>query len=57
MILLSRTLATIKTDVPVELNMESLKLVAPDEAELTALFESLEFRTLLSRFRSKRFLK
>src|SRR5690554_276420 len=53
MILLSRTLATIKTDVPVELNMESLKLTAPDESGLTALFESLEFRALLSRFRSK----
>jgi DNA polymerase-1 len=53
MILLSRTLATIKTDEPVELNMESLKLTAPDESGLTALFESLEFRALLSRFRSK----
>ena len=44
---LSRFLATIKTDVPITLDLEELKHEAPDEEKIQALFEELEFRTLL----------
>ena len=44
---LSRFLATIKTDVPITLDLEALKREAPDEEKIQALFEELEFRTLL----------
>ncbi len=44
---LSRFLATIKTDVPITLDLEALKHEAPDEEKIQALFEELEFRTLL----------
>ncbi len=45
----SRFLATIKTDVPIELDMESLRLQEPDEEKLRTLFEELEFRNLADR--------
>lgn len=45
----SKFLATIKTDVPINLNMEELKREEPDEEELRKIFEELEFRTLLDR--------
>lgn len=45
----SRFLATIKTDVPIELDMESLLLQEPDEEKLRTLFEELEFRNLADR--------
>ena len=45
----SKFLATIKTDVPIELDMESLKRESPDEEKLRSIFEELEFRTLLDR--------
>ena len=45
----SKFLATIKTDVPFELDMDSLKREAPDEEKLRSIFEELEFRTLLER--------
>lgn len=45
----SKFLATIKTDVPINLNMEELKREEPDEEELRKIFEKLEFRTLLDR--------
>lgn len=46
---LSRFLATIKTDVPITLDLETLKREEPDEEKIKALFEELEFRTLLKR--------
>lgn len=49
----SRLLATIRTDVPIELDMESLKFQGPDEQKLYSIFEDLEFRTLMNRVRSK----
>ena len=52
-IIFSRLLATIRTDVPIELDMQSLERVEPDESSLFSLFEELEFRTLLSRFMNK----
>lgn len=46
---LSRFLATIKTDAPIALDLEALKREEPDEVQIQALFEELEFRTLLKR--------
>ena len=45
----SKFLATIKTDVPIALDMEALKREEPDEEELRHLFEMLEFRSLIDR--------
>ena len=51
----SKFLATIKTDVPIELDMEALKRETPNEEELRSIFEELEFRTLLDRvFKSEK---
>lgn len=47
---MSKFLATIRTDVPVELNLDSLKMAAPNEAELRKLFNELEFRSLSDKF-------
>ena len=49
----SRLLATIKTDVPIELDMEQLKFSQPDAARLTGLFEDLEFRALITKFKNR----
>lgn len=49
----SKFLATIKTDVPVDFKPDEMKLTEPDEAELTKLFNELEFRTLLNKFINK----
>lgn len=48
-IIFSKFLATIKTDVPIKLDMESLKRESPDEEALRKIFEELEFRTLIDR--------
>lgn len=45
----SRFLATVKTDVPLPLDMDALKRESPDEEELRKIFQELEFRTLLER--------
>ncbi len=45
----SKSLATIILDVPIEFNEEALLLVDPNEKELKAIFEELEFRTLAKR--------
>lgn len=45
----SKFLATIKTDVPIELDLDALKRESPNESELRKIFEELEFRTLLER--------
>lgn len=45
----SRFLATIKTDVPVELKEDDLVLTPPDETKLRLLYEDLEFRTFLNK--------
>ena len=49
----SRLLATIRTDVPIELDMNSLRYDGPDEQKLMNIFEDLEFRTLMNRVKSK----
>ncbi len=46
---MSKFLATIKTDVPVELNLDNLKRESIDEQALKEIFERLEFRALLKR--------
>ena len=46
---MSRTLATIILDVPVEFNQEDLIMCDPDFARLRDIFTELEFRTLAER--------
>ena len=50
---MSKFLATIRTDVPIELHLEKLQRVEPDETKLTSLFNELEFRSLASKFLKK----
>ena len=50
---MSKFLATIKTDVPIELNMDELKVTQPDEEKLGKLFEELELRSLASKILKK----
>lgn len=45
----SKFLATIKTDVPIVLDMKLLEKVEPDNARLREIFEEMEFRTLIAR--------
>ncbi len=47
---LSRSLAQIRTDLPVEANLERLVLQEPDHAALQALFRELEFTALQGAF-------
>ncbi|MFC2124888.1 DNA polymerase I [Bacteroidota bacterium] len=54
--ILSKELATIKIDVPVELNEDSLKYDGPDKDKLKLLFDELEFRTLSRRVLGEEFL-
>ncbi len=51
-IVLSKWLATIKTDVPIELNLDALRREEPDSEALRKLYEELEFRMFLSKMRS-----
>ncbi len=48
--LLSKKLATIDTNVPVDFDPEALQLSEPDKEQLTAIFSELEFRTLAKQF-------
>lgn len=48
-ILLSRDLATIRTDIPLPFSLDELKLHDIDREEVRKLFSELEFRSLLSR--------
>ena len=50
---ISKFLATIRTDVPISLDLETLKLQAPDEEKLRAIFENLEFKRFTERFLNK----
>ena len=50
---MSYFLATIRTDVPVELDMEKMKMSEPNESELRKIFEELEFKTLANKFLNK----
>ena len=46
---ISRFLAEIKTDVPIELDLENLKREPVNENELKTIYEELEFRALLNK--------
>lgn len=50
---MSKFLATIRTDVPIQLQLDELKLEQPDEGKLRAIFEELEFKTLINKFLNK----
>ena len=50
---MSKFLATIRTDVPIELDLDSLQLREPDEEKLRALFAELEFKTLADKILKK----
>lgn len=49
----SKFLATIKTDVPIELNLEELEVKEPDEKRIIEIFNELEFKTFTERFLNK----
>ena len=50
---MSKFLATIRTDVPMQLDLDELKVEQPDEIKLRAIFEELEFKTLINKFLNK----
>ena len=50
---MSKFLATIRTDVPMQLDLDELKVEQPDEAKLRVIFEELEFKTLINKFLNK----
>lgn len=50
---MSKFLATIKTDVPIELNLDELKVTAPNEEQLTKIFDELEFKSLANKILKK----
>ncbi|WP_336617614.1 DNA polymerase I [Bacteroides acidifaciens] len=53
MITFSKFLATIKIDVPIQLEMDTLVREEADENSLRSIFEELEFRTLIDRVLKK----
>ncbi|MBC8042880.1 MAG: DNA polymerase I, partial [Rhizobacter sp.] len=48
---LAEFLVTIKTDVPLDLDLETLRPAAPDAGKLVLLLEELEFKQLLARLK------
>lgn len=50
---MSKFLATIRTDVPVEIKMEDLKRVEPDNTKLDEIFTELEFKSFANRVLNK----
>lgn len=49
----SRFLATIKTDVPIALDLDALRVAEPDENRLQKIFEDLEFKNFATRILKK----
>ena len=49
----SRFLATIRTDVPIALDLEKMKMTSPDEERLEKIFQELEFRALTNKIIKK----
>ena len=49
-ITMSKFLATIKTDVPIQINLEQMRIKEPDEQQLRQIFEELEFKSLAEKF-------
>lgn len=50
---MAKYLATIRTDVPIALDLNQLKVTPPDETELRRIFTELEFKQLTDRFLNK----
>ena len=50
---MSRFLATIRTDVPIALDLEKMKMTSPDEERLEKIFQELEFRALTDKIIKK----
>ena len=50
---MSKFLATIRTDVPVELDLEQLQLKEPDTTKLQEIFTELEFKSFATRLLNK----
>lgn len=50
---MSRFLATIRTDVPIALDLEKMKMTSPNEERLERIFQELEFRALTDKIIKK----
>lgn len=50
---MAKYLATIRTDVPIALNLEEMRVTPPNEQKLRALFDELEFKRMTERFPNK----
>ena len=50
---MSKFLATIRTDVPLTVSLDDLKIVEPDSAQLDKIFEELEFKSFANRILKK----
>ena len=50
---MSKFLATIRTDVPIDLDLDSMRLGEPDELKLREIFNELEFKTLADKILNK----
>lgn len=50
---MSKFLATIRTDVPIDLDLDSMRLSEPDEQKLREIFNELEFKTLADKILNK----
>ena len=46
----SKFLVTIKTDVPLQVELDNLRMGEPNREKLTSIFERLEFRSFIQRF-------
>lgn len=54
---MAKYLATIRTDVPIALNLEEMRVTPPNEQKLRALFDELEFKRMTERFLNKTEIK
>ena len=50
---MSKFLATIRTDVPIDLNLDHLKITEPNTTELEEIFAELEFKSFANRILNK----
>ena len=50
---MAKFLATIRTDVPIALNLEEMRVTPPNEQKLRTLFDELEFKRMTERFLNK----
>lgn len=50
---MSKFIATIRTDVPIDLDLDSMRLGEPDEQKLREIFNELEFKTLADKILNK----